>query len=351
MAYALRQIEPWDRDALLRLWRDNLATLADSAVGPPRYSWAYERHPHGGPLTILAVNSNQEVIGCGSLYPRTIFAANIELTTGMPSDFAVDRKHRIGGAAVMMQRHLAAESASGFQALLAFPNKAARPILQRVGYKPLVGAFGWVKPLRVNDKLQQVLGSSRWLTGLASAPVNLALWLADGWRSRRLSGDRVEILERADHRFDDLWRRAADRYPIAGERTSAYLNWRYAEHATNRHRFFCLLRDGQLVGYIAFSTERHNALVGDLFAIDMTDTADRLLLHFARQMRKNGCATIFVVFGGNSGFEKRLRALGFIRRGDADREFLVFVRDLKPETAAVLTDSQNWYLFDGEMDI
>ena len=79
MAYALRQIEPRDRDALLRLWRDNLATLADSAVGPPRYSWAYERHPHGGPFTVLAENSNHEVIGCGSLYPRTIHAANLEL--------------------------------------------------------------------------------------------------------------------------------------------------------------------------------------------------------------------------------------------------------------------------------
>ena len=157
--------------------------------------------------------------------------------------------------------------------------------------------------------------------------------------------------DRADHRFDELWRRSADRYPIAGERTSAYLNWRYADHATHRYRFFCLLREGQLIGYIAFSTRNNSALVDDVFALDMTETADRLLLQFAWQMRKERCATVFVVYGGNSAFEKRLPGLGFFRRGEMDREFLVFVRDLPPETAAVLTNSQNWYLFDGEMDI
>ena len=64
----------------------------------------------------------------------------------------------------MMQRHLATEPTSGFQALLAFPNKAARPILQRVGYKPLVGALGWVKPLRVNDKLYKSCTRAGWRT-------------------------------------------------------------------------------------------------------------------------------------------------------------------------------------------
>ena len=88
-------------------------------------------------------------------------------------------------------------------------------------------------------------------------------------------------------------RRIAIPSPENGQ--SAYLNWRYAEHATNRYRFFCLLRDGQLHGYIAFSTSRNSALVDDLFAIDMTQTADRLLLHFARRMRRERCATFFVV--------------------------------------------------------
>ncbi len=350
MSYALRRIEPKDRDALLRLWRENLVTLADGAVGPPRYRWAYESHPDGGPFTVLAVNGDHEVIGCGSLYPRRIRAAKAEFTTGMPSDFVVDRKHRIGGAALMMQRHLATESTLGFGALLAFPNKAARPILQRVGYKALAGALPWVKPLDVTDKLRRFLGS-RSLSALAAAPVNLFLWLGDWWRFRGLGGDRVEITERADDRFDELWRRSVDRYPIAGERTSAYLNWRYADHATNRYRFFCLLREGQLIGYIAFSTRNNSALVDDLFGLDMTETADRLLLQFAWQMRKERCATVFVVYGGNSAFEKRLPTLGFIRRGEMDREFVVLLRDLPPETAAVLTNSQNWYLFDGEMDI
>jgi hypothetical protein len=349
MAYALRRFEPRDRDALLRLWRENLVTLADGAVGPPRYRWAYEQHPHGCPFTVLAETGN-EVVGCGSLYPRTIHARKTELTTGMPSDFAVDRKHRIGGAAMMLQRHLVTETTSGFRALLAFPNKAARPILQRAGYKSLVGALAWVKPLRVNHKLRQILGSSI-LAGLAAAPINLALRLSDAWRARTWSNDRVEVVERADGRFDDLWQRAVTQYAIVGERTSAYLNWRYADHSTNRYRFFCLLNTNRLDGYIAFRTDRNSALVEDLFAVDMTETADRLLIHFARHMRKEGRSTVFVVYGGNVDFEKRLAALGFIRRGDADREFLVYLRDLPSETSALLTNSQNWYLFDGEMDI
>ena len=49
-----------------------------------------------------------------------------------------------------------------------------------------------------------------------------------------------EIVDRADARFDRLWERARHHYGLAGERTSAYLNWRYAEFTTARHRFFCL---------------------------------------------------------------------------------------------------------------
>src|SRR5688572_21859404 len=99
MPYSTCRLTPEYRDALLRLWADNMSDPRIGSCLPERYSWLYERNPAGQPTTVIAINdTGGEAVGCGSVYPRRMQVAGREVLAAVPADFAVDRRHRIGGA-------------------------------------------------------------------------------------------------------------------------------------------------------------------------------------------------------------------------------------------------------------
>jgi hypothetical protein len=140
---------------------------------------------------------------------------------------------------------------------------------------------------------------------------------------------------------------------VTGERSSAYLNWRYAAFTTQPYRFFCLHDPDspRLAGYVAFSTQGDKALIGDVFALNMEETAERLLLECARALRRRGYQSMLAGYAGNPQFEAVFRRTGFLPRVAPDRHLVVFNRRLTPELEKLIGDPANWYMFDGEMDI
>jgi hypothetical protein len=351
MAYVTQRLAPESRAAVLRLWKDNMSDPHIGNVLAERYQWLYDRNPAGPPTTILAQVEGRQSVGCGSVYPRRMQIAGVSLTAAVPADFAVDRKHRLGGAAVVIQRALVGAPGEGLAFLFGFPNKSSFPVLQRVGYRPVAAAQGWVKPLRAAYKIRPHV-RFEFLAAALALPVDCGLAAADFVRPRRRSA-RAEVVDRADDRFDSLWQRAKGNHPLTGERTSRYLNWRYAEFTTARYRFFCFL-DGateELIGYIVFSMTDGKVSVIDLFAVDMGETAEQLLAGFARQMRRAGCDSIYIGFAGHPDFTDRLRRLGYYASGNGDRKLVALSKNLTAEQESMVFNERSWHMFDGEMDI
>ncbi len=352
MLCAVRRGSGEDGDAVRRLWKENLSNLHGEVVDR-RYRWSSLQNPAGASETVLAIDQDRgEVIGCGSTYPRTIHVAGATLSAGMPADFVVARAHRLAGVALAIQRRLIADEASRFAFFIGCPNKGALPILQRAGYKPLTATSAWVKPLRAAYKIREYV-TSEWLVRIAAALVDACLTAADALRIVSRRAGRAEFVDRPDRRFDDLWRRAQHGYAVTGERTAAYLDWRYASCTTTKYRFFCLSRadSTDLLGYVAFSVQDNKIFVGDIFSLDMNDTAELLLLHFARAMRRARCHSMLVNYAGNPAFGERLRRIGFVPSDGFERKLVMVTKATTPEQEAVLLDSRNWYLFDGEMDV
>jgi hypothetical protein len=309
-----------------------------------------------------------------------------------------------------VQREIArAAREAGADFLYAFPNRASFPIFQRAGYKKVGEASMWVKPLTTAYKIDELAaGSEDDRRAMAAAIVHraaeragaaipsprwrdlwsgaLPVWLEDRFvdaiespesplvraavraadaalaardramilMQRRAAGD--ELTTAADLRFDDLWARARLRI-IAGERSAAYLNWRYATFKTIDYRFFCLTEAGgtRLLGYVVYTLQGNKAVVADLFCEDFDALFELLVLRFSERMRQEGHDAVGIVYVGAPSFAERLSRIGFFARqlpkAVGSRWLIVhtdasFPEELRKE----VLDPERWFMPDGELD-
>lgn len=342
---------PEHRESLAALWRENLSDPRIVDAIPERIRWLYERKPGGPALTWLAVVSGTEdVIGCGSLLRRDVVVDGRTVPAGLLADFAVTKRHRIAGAAITIQRAVAHGSArEGVELLLAYPNAKSLPIFQRLGYTPVGESRRWVKPLCTASMIRARTKNGA-LARLAPPVADAGLALADRVRSIGSGeGRRREFFEvdRADGRFDDLWERARATCRIGGERSAAYLNWRYAGFTTQRHRFFCC-RDratGALVGYVVYAVRDGGvATIEDLLGTN-------LLLPLAAHLRREGVSSLSCTFLGPESFGVHLRVLGFLPRAGGRSVLAMRPPAHRVPAHNAIFDASAWLMTDGELDI
>jgi hypothetical protein len=354
MSYVTVPMQPSHHDAVVRLWSENLPPPEQQQSLLERSAWAYTDKPGGAARTVVALDEESgELVGCGSVYPRSVTAGGSRLLAGVLADFAVSRSHRSGAAALLIQRALV--RGTGAEPELSFmyglPNEAALPVFRRVGYKAIGRIRSWVKPLRAAYKLREyVPGAS--IARVAAFPVDSYLTAADERRARRFRPTQSVVLDRADHRFDELWARGSPHYRLAGERTAAYLNWRYATRSSIARRLFCVREPGasDLLGYVVYSEHGNKILVRDLFAVDPEEAAERVLLRFTSDMRREGRDSVFVAYFGDSRLDQCFNRTGFLARRTPERIVMLLTRAISDEQARNITSPDTWCLFDGEMD-
>jgi hypothetical protein len=355
MSYAAvpLRLEEHRRD-LVRLWTESMEDPRIARVVDDRMRWFYDENPYGAAKTFLTVQSPGDgVVGCGSFYPRDTFVQGRRVKAAILAEFAVHKDHRVAGAAVTVQRAVASESApNGIELLYGYPNKAGVQVFQRVGHK-IIGEIGyWAKPLRSAYKLREFVQSPL-LAEAAGAAADALFW-ADDLRllAPQALAYRTEITRVADRRFDDLWQRAQPPRFITGERSAAYLNWRYARFTTAEYSFFCLIerKTGRLAGYIAYVIDDRKVTVSDLFCDDLERTAAPLLLRFALRMRLAGMNFISLSYIGSPLFEKQLEALNFMR-ASGSRPLVVYAKGVPEDLKEEVMNKDRWFMIDGELDI
>lgn len=343
------------RDALIKVWSENMTDPNVKHAAPERLRWLYDENPSGSAQTWLLLKE-AEVIGCGSIFPREMRVGGRIVKSGVLADFAVDKAHRTAGPALTVQRAIARESkGSGFEFVYAWPNDKSVAVVKRVGYQVVGNAVSWVKPLRTLANLKKLKPfQSVPPAAHVAAPLGDAALLANDIRlyapfARKY---RTKVLDRADERFDDLWERAKSPY-VVGKKSQAYLNWRYAQFTTARFRFFCLFerKTGKLAGYIVYKVEDHAAFLGDLFCENLDEHVAPLLVRFALYVRREGARTVYLTYVGTPRFTDQLHRLGF-RERVSGRSLIVDVDPARPaELRDTVLEPANWLMFDGELDI
>lgn len=343
------------REALAHLWRENMSDTTIGRLIGERMDWLYAKSPLGPTQTWLAVDEESKaVVGCASAYPHDVAVRGEVMKAGIAMDLAIDKAHRSAGPAVVVERAITKEHRGhGMAFVYSYPNKGSLAVVKRVGYHVVCEAEHWVKPVRTGYKLGAYIKQPL-LMKAASLLGDRALAAADLRHvvrgARRF---RTSFTGAADERFDELWQRARGRYTVVGDKSSSFLNWRYANCPTTQFRFFCLreAKSQRLAGFIVYSVSQNRAFVADLFCQDLDDSLSHLLVRFAARMRQAKLDAVFLAYAGSSAFTRRLKELQFIKR-DFSRSLVAFVSKDAPEAlrTAVLA-KESWVLFDGELDL
>lgn len=333
-----------DQQTVLALWQRNLPTATQD-----RYGWLYQE----GPACDWLLQDNDAVaIGSVGLMQRKFFIRSRLVTAGQAVDMNVDQAHRSLGPALQLQRKaIEASQAQGLPFVYGLCDRRSQLVLRRTGYRLLGDVGRWAKPLTSEPFLPSPF-RSKWLRRPASMAANLAMRIATAemWQSRP-KGTRVEVSDRYDERFDHLWIKAAGRFPILGERSADFLNWRFAESPNIRYRVLALVdEEDQLRGYLVYHLNNKTAHVADFLYEEPGDLA-ALLPELFLIARRWGMESVVVESLIPESIAGLLKRFGFWRR-PSNWPFLVYA----PKTTASeweekgLFDLTNWYLTRADVD-
>jgi hypothetical protein len=315
------------RDALVNLWTENFDDPRMNTWADERFAWLYQNNPLDSARTWLAVETESNtVVGCGSVFRANKCIRGQVVAACVPVVFAVGKQHRTAAAALAIQRAVTIESCRmGFKVLLGRPSEQALPICCRVGYRHIGDIRDWARIIATEGELYS-----------------------------NSSSYTEEIVSAADERFDRLWEAESSRYQIVGEKTAAFLNWRYTGFNERTYRFYCLVsrEDCQLVGYVVFYAMRKGFFIADLFCKDRSGPMlDRLLLGFACRMKLEGGQWIGLSFFGAQSFEDHLRRLGFSESGAGAKVVAYVDPDVPADLRNDILEKNNWFTFAGEAHV
>ncbi len=355
-SYATRPAGPEDADVLIGLFNRAFHKQKDGRTS----AWKYFESPHGASCTLLAVGvgDGEDVPRAGGAYSyvfrRMTWRGEPFLGT-QASDAMVDVEFRRRGIFTSFDDQAAAECARrGAPVCFAVAGRQSMHGFLGNGWRDIGTYRTYVAVLDAAALLRGRLGSfAPLLGGVVSAGLGL---LGRRVRLDDPSSDRVVAIERFDDRVDRLWERVKDDLPLAGVRDAAYLNWRYFDTPTKKHRVLGVERDGELVAYVVLEDGHRRGYVVDLLGLDAR-AEDAALRGALRCLKERGIPLVFLSTLPCPRTRDLLRRNGLFphpRRKPfrTATPFIVRVlrEDAKP-APPVLLDPESWYVLDGDRDV
>ncbi len=305
--------EPFRRQ-LVEFWGQNLPRYGTER----RFDWLHHCNPSGPPLTALAfVQGSDTIVGCGSMYPWACSLEGAAKVLWFSSHFAVAIEHRVFGPAFAIQKKLAATLADrGEPFAFGYPNRASAGTLKVAGYRHIGASHHWVHILGGREVIRRRLPVPG-LGGMAESAFKLLEAAARGWFRRSCGAYSWEIMHRCDGRIDDLWLRNRDCSPFLLARTSAVLNWRYADYPDATYRFFAVRSESSprdaIDAHLVFTRQGRSVTIKDVFPPN-PEAAFPLLSRFLDAMAGEDVDVVTICHWGDIRFRELLRRMFFLER-------------------------------------
>ncbi|MBM4433656.1 MAG: GNAT family N-acetyltransferase [Chloroflexi bacterium] len=211
-------------------------------AGVARWSWLYERFPSavaGQPPAWVCVDDGGIVGHCGAL-PIEVRVADRATPMAWARDLIVDPRARGRGVG---SRLMSETIAATGRCLILGEYEGIVAMYGRLGYRDRGRVPLFVKVLDP-DAIVETVGLPSALRRVAARAIGLV-----HARPRASSPGSLDVerVERLDDGFDRLWSEIERRLgSLVVRRSSALLNWRYAEHPSRRYRFLAVSRAGEL---------------------------------------------------------------------------------------------------------
>lgn len=342
MSYAIERVE----------WKDHGDVVSEVLghsfpdVPATRYAWLHERNPAGPGALWLARAADGRPVGTAALHGRQIVVEGRPYLAGLANNFAVDPAVRGFGPAVALQRAvLAACEAGEFAFIYGFPNRAAKPVFERMAYVP-GRTRRLARLLRSRPYLQRSPWAPASVAPLLAKPLDLTMRLLSRETYRSARGTRLEHVTAFDSTFDAFWARLRRQHAIIADRSAEYMNWRYAQWPTRRYDLAVLRRGDDIIATVVSYVIDDIVYIAELFALD-TESFDGLLIPFLRAQRRAGACAVSLILLGDVGFAGRLAKYGFHLR-DVERSMMIYVPPSSP-LRSWLYHVDRWTLFEGDI--
>lgn len=332
-----------DRDSIIKFWENNFPQWPSG-----KFDWYYQTNPSGSAeCWLIKHEETAEIVGATAVFPRDFQKNNVKVKAAITGDFGVDKKHRILGPALKLQKSTTQENE--YQFLYGFPNNNSEPVQKRVGFKKVGDAMRYVKVLKINPYLERKIKSDP-LTKLISPMLNafLKLFFLKGKFNK--SNYHYNISDSVDQRFDELWQSSDTGDLIIGERNSKYLDWRLQQCPYYNFKLFTLTNEkkNKLCGYVAYYISENTVFIMDIFASDLNENFKRVLSAFIYAFSKENINSISVSFLGNDRVLDVFNALNFKVREDK-RSIVAYLNERDANTID-LFNLHKWYFFEIDND-
>lgn len=342
MKYEARRVTPAEAERdVLRLWESRKAGSSEAV-----FRWLYTKSPVG-PTDIFLLHAREgessRVVGMVGIGARRIVSPDRTLRAGLLGDFFVDPQHRTFFPAITMQRAVLAWGKKELDLLYGFPNDAAAPLMEKLGYKTLAAVERWVLVLRHRRYLATRIGSPH-LARVAALPLDAYRRLVQPGSSRRPAHGLVfERVEKLDDRVGRLFRERALPIVAMGERSAALLRWRFADRPDESTSIHTLTEKHTrtLRAYVVLHVAQDTAHVRDLLGTDLEGMSEALRLA-AGHARKQGCVSLSFRCAAPPALRARLEDLGFSVRPPLHRLIGTFADAQAP--------LERWYATEADED-
>ena len=338
-----------DRQGILAVWRRN---LSDKEKAGEKFDWYYRSNPLGpGRIWKLVADESGEIVGTAGVGLRRLKVGSESLLVGLNSDFAVDKEHRSLLPAMRLQKAAQSRLQEGVALLHGVPNENAVALLHRIGYRSSGKIVRHARVMRSAGYLRRIT-SLKPVALLLGAPLDLIVRAisSETWTSWR--GRTHREFTAFDERFDALWERARNRYAIATERTSGFLEWRYSQCPMHEYRIVGVLdsRQKTLFGYAVYYLDGPHARIADLIA-DGEAEMTRTIAAVITSVRSAGAESVSLSCGVGTHLEGPLSRFGFLQR-EGDGPTAQIVVGLGPAAARTWPpDAEHqWFFMAGDED-
>ncbi len=355
----VHRVQPASRRARYSVRQRDAAVVADTVTGlwrrnlhfPPevnleaRLRWYYLDGP-AGPGRVMLLTNEDAVVGCEGIGVRSFACAGRAepMRVGLLGDLAVERAHRTLMPALTLLR-AGRIAAKEFAVHYGFPNAAAAPLYERLGYRKLGTLTRWVRIVRHAGYLRRVVKHAL-LARVGGAVLDQASQ-AGALIGRTIAGPylKLESLADTDERLDRLWQAAHRQWGMIGRRDAAFVRWRFLRAPVSRCELVALIvrQTGTVRAYAVLEPVAGTIHLRDFLGVDLRDVG-LLLDLLVPYVHRRGAVAISVSFLGASRVEALLRAHHFHPR-ESTRPVIV---DAAPGVAVMRGES--WYLTDADED-
>jgi len=161
----------------------------------------------------------------------------------------------------------------------------------------------------------------------------------------------VEVVnvQRFDHTFDDLWRRASSAFRFAVRRDALYLNWRYGRGlTTGRYEVLALQSDGVLAGYAVIQRYNGDVQIVDILYADWQAGLD-IVRHIIKKAALEKSLGVALWLNVNTPLHLELERIGFKNTVPITYFSGKLLKD--EDKLRGLTQFSNWYITMGDSDV